>query len=292
MLLILLPALLLSCRGKEADADAGPAPEVLMQVGDSTLTRAMVTARIPAGISPADSARLFDAIVEEWLERNMLADVAASNIPDIDHIDRMVEQYRRQLLVSEYRRLMAGEYSVKVTEDSVRARYEREPEIYTLTTPIIKGIYVKLPADAPQLAEVRGWVNKATPEAIDELENYGLRGAMEYDYFADQWVAWDEIARRIPARLDSPSAVSSQGRTLEATVDGITYLVHISEAMAAGERMPLDFARPAIEQLIAEQMRESYDHRLLRDIYLQQVDSRRIHPGTYVPLRYRDVSDK
>lgn len=277
-----------SCSRAETD-DSRPRPEVLMQVGDSVLTRDRVVAQLPAGISKADSARLFDAIVEEWLERNMLVDVAVKNLPDMDRIDRLVEQYRRQLLADEYRRLMAAEHAGTVPPDSVRAHYDRNADAYRLSSPVLKGIYVKLPSGAPQLSEVRAWMKSATPEAIDELEAYGLKGAMEYDYFGDEWVAWEEIARHIPYRFPSPEAMLVPGKMFETSAEGITYILHVIDAIPAGERMPFDFARPVIEQELAESARDSYDRRLLREIYARELDSRRIHAGTYVPLRYRDL---
>ena len=282
----LIPA---SCSRQEADDKNRPHPEVLMQVGDSVLTRSQVVAQLPAGISAIDSARLFDAIVEEWLERNMLVDIAVKNLPDMDRIDRLVEQYRRQLLADEYRRLMAAEYAGEVSPDSVRAQYNANIDRYVLTSPVIKGIYVKLPSDAPQLSEVRKWMGSATPEAIDELEACGLKGAMEYEYFGDEWVAWDELVRRIPYRFTSSENITVPGKMFETSSDGITYLLHVTDVIPAGERMPYDFAKPLIEQELAETCRDTYDRRLLRDIYARELDSRRIHAGTYVPVRYRDL---
>lgn len=282
----LMPA---SCSRQEADDKNRPRPEVLMQVGDSVLTRSQVVAQLPAGISAIDSARLFDAIVEEWLERNMLVDVAVKNLPDIDRIDRLVEQYRRQLLADEYRRLMAAEYAGEVSSDSVRAQYNANIDRYVLTSPVIKGIYVKLPSDAPQLTEVRTWMRSATPEAIDKLEACGLKGAMEYEYFGDEWVAWEELVRRIPYRFNSSESITVPGKMFETSSDGITYLLHVTDVIPAGEKMPYDFAKPLIEQELAETCRDTYDRRLLRDIYARELDSRRIHTGTYIPVRYRDL---
>ncbi len=278
-----------SCSRQEADDKNRPRPEVLMQVGDSVLTRSQVVAQLPAGISAIDSARLFDAIVEEWLERNMLVDVAVKNLPDIDRIDRLVEQYRRQLLADEYRRLMAAEYAGEVSSDSVRAQYNANIDRYVLTSPVIKGIYVKLPSDAPQLTEVRTWMRSATPEAIDKLEACGLKGAMEYEYFGDEWVAWEELVRRIPYRFNSSESITVPGKMFETSSDGITYLLHVTDVIPAGEKMPYDFAKPLIEQELAETCRDTYDRRLLRDIYARELDSRRIHTGTYIPVRYRDL---
>ena len=274
----------------KSETAAAPASEVLIQVGDSALTRADVLAKIPGGISAVDSARLFDAIVEEWLERNMLVAVAEQNLPDLDRIDRLVEQYRRQLLTEEYRRLMVAEHSDKASKQALRGEYEAHPERYILNQPVIKGIYVKMSSTAPQLGEVREWVAKGTPEAIDELESYGLRGAMEYDFFGDQWVAWEEIAKRIPHRFTAPVTPATQsGGNFETEVGGITYLLHVTEATDSGERMPFEFAAPRIEQALMEQQREDYDRRLMRSVYKKEVEAHRVKPGTYIPLRYRDI---
>ena len=132
-------------------------------------------------------------------------------------------------------------------------------------------------------------MSSATPEAIDQLEAYGLKGAMEYEYFGDEWVAWNELVRRIPYRFTSSETVTVPGKMFETSSDGITYLLHVTDVIPAGERMPYDFAKPIIEQELAETSRDAYDRRLLRDIYARELDSRRIHTGTYVPVRYRDL---
>lgn len=279
---------LVSCGGKKAsETDAKPAPEVIMRVGDSILTRQQVVAMLPAGISAADSGRLFDAIVEEWLERNMVVDIALKTLPDMERIDRMVEQYRRQLLAQEYRRLNVGEVSKGVSEDSLLSRYNSRPEAYTLQQPVVKGIYLKIPTSSPQLAEVKSWVKSASTKDIDQLESYGLKGAMEYDNFTDSWIAWEEILSHVPARIASHTDVPLKGKTIDLDIEGTTYLVHITESLPAGERMPFALARPLILQEITEGAREDFDRKMLRDIYRREIDNRRIRPGTYVPVRYR-----
>lgn len=110
--------------------------EILMQVGDSTLTRSQVIQQIPSGLDIADSVRLFDAIVENWLEKYMLSEVARLNIPDIDRIENMVQEYRRQLLSNEYRRVMAQERVKNLPIDSVKAYYDAHIDEFVLAEPI------------------------------------------------------------------------------------------------------------------------------------------------------------
>ena len=81
-----------SCRpgGSTAKSDG----EVLVQVGDSTLLLSDVLLKIPVGLSPEDSAALFNSIVGDWVRDLVLSDYAEKNIPDLARIDRMTKVNR------------------------------------------------------------------------------------------------------------------------------------------------------------------------------------------------------
>lgn len=132
------------CGCSDASVEKRPAPEILMQVGDSVLTRDMVTTLIPSGLSAADSIRMFDAIVESWVERNMLVNLAGSQLPDIEKIENMVQRYREQLLANEYRKVMAADNVHGVSAQSVQEYYDEHPDMYRLARPLVKGIYLKV----------------------------------------------------------------------------------------------------------------------------------------------------
>lgn len=271
-------------RPRPQDPDAA---DVLISVGDSALTRAQVKRLIPEGLSAADSARMFDDIVQSWLERNMLVNMAGGNIPDLDKIDRMVEQYRLQLLANEYRRAMARDHAAGVNADSVRAYYNTHPAEFKLQAPAIKGIYVKVSARAPQSDRLRAWMRSAKPSDIDQLEAYGLKGAMEYDYFGDTWVAWESIAERIPHRFADPDQAVASGPLIECEEDGSLYLLRILESIPSGELMPFDFAEAEITRQFMERNREAYDRTLLHSLYDKGRKEERVRPGSYTPVAYR-----
>ena len=41
------------------------------------------------------------------------------------------------------------------SEDSLRAYYDRHPDEFTLERPLVRGIYLKVPSDAPNLGTLR-----------------------------------------------------------------------------------------------------------------------------------------
>lgn len=282
---VALVSALCGCSGDSVEKR--PAPEILMQVGDSVLTRDMVTTLIPSGLSAADSIRMFDAIVESWVERNMLVNLAGSQLPDIEKIENMVQRYREQLLANEYRKVMAADNVHGVSAQSVQEYYDEHPDLYRLDRPLVKGIYLKVQADSPHLDELRAWIRGASDDDIDNLENYGLRGAMEYDYFGDTWIDWQTVEDHIPYRFDDPDRFVAHNTYFECEENGSLYMLRILGFMRSGDKMPLSFAEAQIREQLLEQRRGDYDRQLLMSLYSQGIDSKSIKTGAYVPIKYR-----
>lgn len=90
--------------------------DILVAVGDSTLRVADVVSRIPRGLDPADSTMMFHNIVDTWVRNLVLAEVAEKNIPDPERIEKMVEDYRNSIIVSEYLASMAERDSKDIAE--------------------------------------------------------------------------------------------------------------------------------------------------------------------------------
>ena len=285
LLLCCAMSCILSCTKKDTNKEVED--EVLIQVGDSVLTRNMVTKLIPTGLTPTDSVRMFDAIVEAWVDRNMLVNLAGSKLPDVEQIERMVEEYRQQLLANEYRRLMANDHEKGITPEKISEYYEEHKDAFVLKAPLLKGIYLKISADAPQLNEVRSWMRRAESDDIDNIENYGLSGAMEYDYFGDTWVDWTTISDHIPYRFGDPDTFVSGNKFFEHTSDGTVYMLRIFDSLKTGVNVPLEFAEASIRERLMEQQRDAYDRHLLNTLFRNGIQSKKISPGSYIPLKYR-----
>lgn len=275
----------MSCGGKESERKQER--KAVVQIGDSVLYENDVLTRIPAGISSSDSAALYDAIVESWIEKRLLIDVAELNLPAVERIERMVDDYRTQLLVNEYRRVMAESNTGTINEDSIRKYYDLHRAELTLRQPLVKGIYVKIDASSPRLAEVRKWVRNDSPDDIAELERYGLRGAVQYDDFRETWVSWQSLSEIIPYRFRDTSSLLVPGGMFDRETGGYVYLLNVTDILKEGEPMPYEFARNEISRILADRMRASYDDNLLSTLYRNATKSKKLKSGGYVPRKFR-----
>lgn len=251
-------------RGDAVQADV---EDVVVEVGDSALTVSDVVKRIPHGIAPADSAALFNSIVDGWMEQMLLTDIGRDNIDDMAEIERMVAQYRKKLIVASYRRSLRASHRWSVPEDSIRRYFRANSQSLILERPVMKGLYVKIPADASRLADIRRWMMTATPDAIDNLERYGLTDAIEYSFFEDQWTDWDIVARQIPYRFPDPDIFVATKQNFETTYGGMTYLLHISSYLPSGEVMPYEVAAPLIAERLEVEAGQKYERQLIAGLY-------------------------
>lgn len=266
-MVLAMGCVLVSCRDKGEQQPAES--EIIVEVGDTALTMTDVLRRIPKGLSPTDSIALFNSIVESWLDRILLDELGQENIDDMDQIERMVEEYRRKLIVASYRRTLRASHRWTVPEDSVRRYYASYKGQLNLERPVLKGLYVKLPSDASRLGDIRRWMMTATPDAIDNLEKYGLKDAIEYSFFEDNWTDWNLIARQIPYRFEDPDEFVRKKQNFEISYGGITYILHISGYMLSGETMPYEVAAPLIAERLEGKAGERFEEDLIRGLYIR-----------------------
>lgn len=263
-------ALLLSCckgNDKAIPADA------LASVGDDVITRSDMQASIPAGLSPEDSTTFAKAFLRNWIETRLVERVAANEV-DMELIDRLTREYRDELIMSQYRRSMARQAdNADFSEDSLKAYYDAHVAEFKLERPMIKGIYLKIPSEASNLRQIKRLYRSDRPADLDKLEKAANSSAIHYDYFRNKWIDWEQIETRIPLEFDAQTLAGvTQRRYLETEAQGFTYLLSISDYLAAGKAMPYEAARPIVLERLLNLRRRAYDSRLRNDLYNRALD--------------------
>lgn len=248
---------------KHASAEAADAVAI---VGGNVLTSARLAKEIPVGLSSEDSVRFVRAFVKEWVDSHLISDIASRDI-DMTEIDRIADDYRRRLIMMEYRRQMFRTHADEIPDDSLRAFYESHKSEFVLERPMVKGTYLKVPDDVANLRVMRRLYRSDKEADADQLEKEVLIGAIHYDYFRDRWVDWEQIETRIPYDFGAkPSSWPVPHKHLDTSSGGFTYLLYITDVLPAGATMPFDGAREDILVRMLNADRKAFDARLLQDL--------------------------
>ncbi|MDE6633104.1 MAG: hypothetical protein K2K23_08915, partial [Muribaculaceae bacterium] len=245
--------LLLSCLGIAAGCRHGATEpvasdcEIVAQYRDSVLLLSDIVRQLPPGISSADSVALIKKIVDQWIDGFLIEDLAAGQIDDMDRINSLTADYKRSLIADSYRRKMRRNGVQPVDMDGVKAYYKSHLNELRLERPIVKGLYIRVPASSKFVDDIRQWMKNADPDSYDALENTGRREASAFRYFADQWVDFDAIAGEIPQKLGDGDQFVEYNVDFETELNGMIYILHLTDFRKSGSTMPIEYATPIIE---------------------------------------------
>ncbi|MDE5608411.1 MAG: peptidyl-prolyl cis-trans isomerase [Muribaculaceae bacterium] len=250
-----------------------PAPDIdallVARVGQSRLTKTDIAKLVTPGMSAEDSAKLVRSYVKSWIESRVMSEMAVKSIPDMSVIDRMVEDYRNELIAWEYRRLMFNQHgNVSFSDDTIHSYYDNHKSLFVLERPLVKGVYIKVASDSPSLRIIKKLYKSTKPEDIDKLEKEDLQGVIHFDYFRDRWVDWEQIETRVPIDFgSSPEAFLATRKGAEVTSDGFTHLLEITDYLPTGSTMPFEWAEESIRRTLYDEQRLAYDSQLRLDLY-------------------------
>ena len=267
---------------RKADDDA-----ILLIHGDSVLTFHEVERRIPVGLAPEDSAAMFDKIVSSWVESMVLTEMARSKLPDVDEIERRVNEYRNRLIVMSYLSMMQSKSGGKADERSIRSFYDANKGSMLLERPLVKGILLKVPESVGSLDNIKRCVFSASDESLDELERIWATEAIQYNYFNHTWVDFQVIAEQIPYRFYDQDAFVSSTKNFETSNGGTLYLLHISEHLPSGTEMPYEFASPRIAAMLEKAKLSKYETDLVNALVKKALSEERLKAIGYDPVRGR-----
>ena len=250
----------------------------LVEVSGEFLYKEDLQAALPLNISKDDSVLFAGHYIRNWIEDALLFDKAEGNIPDNDKISKLVENYRRALIMHTYQEeLVNQKLANDISEEEINAYYEKNKELFRLDNPLVKGLFIKVPLSSPDLGNVRVWYRKNNQDVIEKLEKYSLRNAVSYDYFYDRWTSVPDVAAKIPLKvLDTDANYLDKNRNVEVKDTAFCYFLHIEDFLGKDKQKPLDFARDEIKEILINLKRVEFINKVKEDLYQRASDRNKI----------------
>lgn len=250
-----------ACKGGN---DANVPSDAIVSVGKEHLRRADLQRALPVGMNEADSTTFARAFIRAWIDGKLIQTKAADQV-DMAQIEKLTEEYRQELIMAQYRRSIARKaFNGIFSPDSIQRYYNDNMNQFVLERPMIKGVYLKVPDDSPQLATIRKLYKSTRPVDLDRLEKAVIGSAIHYDYFRDRWIDIEQVENLIPA--DISSIKNADHKPLDVSVGGFTYLLQVTDYLAAGSPMPIEAAEPLVRERLLAAKRIAYDQQLRNDL--------------------------
>lgn len=249
-------------------------PDALVKVNDRILTRNEVESLIPKGTTSADSLLLAESYIKKWVKDELVLKIAQRNLgSDKETIDKLVDAYRRSLLRYRYQeKLIQEKLSDEIQESDVLTYYDTNKEKFVLDKNLIKGLFLKVPADAPNLSEVKTWYKSGNVASLEKIEKYSIQNAAIYEYFFDKWVDFDEIRNNIPNQISNPASFLRTNKILEVTDSSFCYLLNIRQVLLKGQVEPFEYAEPRIREILINQRKLDFIKEFEEELYNDALD--------------------
>lgn len=263
----------MSCTDKHDHKGQTP----LVEVNGNYLYKEDLQSVLPVGLSKDDSLLFAEHYIRSWAEEVLLFSKAESNIPDNAEIDKLVDSYRKALIMHTYQQeLISQKLSKEISEPEMTEYYEKNKELFKLDYPLMKGLFIKVPLTAPRLNNVRKWYKTESRDAVESLEKYSFQNAVKYEYFYDKWVSVADVLDMIPLKADSPEEYINKNRHVELKDTAYYYFLNVSDYRGVGEEKPYEFAKPEVKDILINLKQVDFMKQVKDDLYQQAVKRNKI----------------
>lgn len=242
----------------------------LVKINERTLTKEDVLSVLPKKLSSADSLLWAESYIKQWVKDNLVYDVALRNLDDDNRaeIDRLVDSYRRSLVRYRYQEQLVHErLSANITDEEKQKFYDENQDQFVLDHSLVKGLFLKIPIDAPNLDEVKKWYRSTSEASIEKIEKYSVQNALVYDYFYDKWVSFDEVVANIPIKVTNENEFLRTHSFVETADSSYCYLLNIEEYVAKGKIAPFEYASTQISDMLVNQRKVQFLKNFEEELY-------------------------
>lgn len=253
---------------------------VLAQIGEKKLFRQDLIAYLPKGLSREDSTKYAEAFIQKWVAKNLIAQKAIENIPDIEKkIQYQVEDYKNDLLAHHYQReFLYQKLDTTVTQDMLVKYYQEHPQDFELKQSVIQCTFLKLPKKDREVPNVKKWLASKNKKERDKLRQVMLSKAQRMTQDSS-WHYWNNIAREFP-KPDIEEKEIQPNKLYEQQDENYIYLLYVYAKKEPNATTPMELVEKTVKELIISQRREKLIENLEKNLIEEALKNKKLIYGT------------
>lgn len=227
--------------------------KAVARVKNTYLNQSDLVGIVPDNISIADSIQIVNQYIDSWIKKQLMIDKASTSIQlNESELERKVLDYRYALIVHEYEKIAVNQMlETQVTEEEILEYYNDKQDNFILKQNIIRGLFVKLPKEAPRITNIRNQVRSYPNANLEEMRSYCYQFAKLSHLDDSLWVNFNEIIKNTPlASIPNKVQYLRSNNFVETSDDEFVYLLKILEYKISDEISPLDYVRDNIINII------------------------------------------
>ena len=240
------------------------------EIGKVVLYYDEIPKLIQKGINEADSIEIVQNYINKWAKRELLLQKARQNmsIEVLDEINKQIEETRASLIIYQYQRQMMLEKMDTVISDAELENYYASNEkSFTLNSNIVKALFIKLPAETPDINRIRNLARSNDQSDLQQLESICYQFAEKFDDFNEDWVRIDRLSIELPQKIENEENFLRRNTFYEISDSLSVYLISVRDYRLRSTLAPFEFVKDDIKRIIINSRRFEFIQSLENGIY-------------------------
>jgi len=268
---ILIPIILLSACHNKSDQIKRVA---IARVGDVILYYDEIPKLLQPGISPEDSAAIFQNYINKWAKKELLFMKAEQNLtPEFKNdIEKQLEETRSNLVIYQYQRqMMLEKMDTTITGEEMESYYATNGKNFLLNSNIVKALFIKVPSETPGIDKIRLWARSNEQKDLQQLESYCYQFAEKFDDFNEQWVTMDRLSVELPQDIVNQDDFLRRNTWFETSDSSSVYMITVRDYRQRYSLAPFDYVKDDIKSIILNSRRFEFLQTLENGIYNEAI---------------------
>lgn len=263
--LVIIVVIMAAC----ADLKSSNNRTVVATAGDKSLYLDQLPALPGNALPEEDSISIVKNYIDRWIKQELLLKKAEANLsPEYQtEIDLKLEETRANLMIYQYeQQMMLQKMDTIVSMDEITEYYDNHSETLNLGSDIVKALFIKVPAEAPNNSRLGQWLKNSSQADMQELEAYCYQFAVKYDDFGEGWVDLNFLMRELPENVSRISLLRNNS-VVDSSDDHFRYIIQVRDHRLRGTRTPLEYAREDIRNIIINNRKIEFLQELEKGVY-------------------------
>lgn len=252
------------------DIKTDPTRIPIAGVGSKILYYDQVPDLVPEGTSPTDSIAIIQNYINTWVRRELLFVKAEENLSEEfkKDLENQLQETRANLVIYQYQRqMMLEKLDTAISEEELESYYAGNEKKFMLSSNIVKALFIKVPADVPNLDRIRLWSRSSDIRELQQLESLCYQFAEKFDDFNEDWVTLDRIAVELPQEIGNQDQYLRYNTWYETKDSSSVYLITFRDYRLRYALAPYDYVRNDIKSIILNNRKFEFLQSLENGIY-------------------------
>ena len=254
-----------------------PERRAVAQAGDRVLYFDQIPAAlVTPDMNRTDSTSAVQSYIRRWSRKELMSMRAEENLTAEykDEVNRQLAEMRNNLLIYQYQQQMIiQKMDTTVTDSEMENYYLSNLNTFSLTTNIVKALFIKLPLTTPDIEKVRKLYKSSVPEEMGELEDYCGKFALRYDNYNDAWIPFTQLLMEVPLESENQEQWLTRNSAVELRDDRYAYFIVIREYRLRNSVAPFEYIRGQVKTIILNNRRNEFLQKLEDGIYNEAISN-------------------